>query len=121
MAGDPLANVSLEEMTAIVKRTQDAQELVDLYVKIHNKFWFIEDDLYDYEKGTPEYNDLAAEIDAWGELMDKVQDELIIRAKNEGLMDREEKHPRAIISMEPFMKKYGYRDGRGWWVRNSEG
>lgn len=121
MAGDPLANVSLEEMTAIVKRTQDAHELVDLYVKIHNKFWFIEDDLYDYEKGTPEYNDLAAEIDAWGELMDKVQDELIIRAKNEGLMDREEKHPRAIISMEPFMKKYGYRDGRGWWVRNSGG
>ena len=76
---------------------------------------------YDYEKGTPEYNDLAAEIDAWGELMDKVQDELIIRAKNEGLMDREEKHPRAIISMEPFMKKYGYRDGGGWWVRNSKG
>lgn len=37
MAGDPLENVSLEEMTAIVKRTQDAQELVDLYVKIHNK------------------------------------------------------------------------------------
>lgn len=35
-----------------IEEISNTQELVDSYVLVHNKFWYIEDDLYDYEEGT---------------------------------------------------------------------
>ena len=44
-----------EQMQLEIEQISNTQELVDAYVLVHNKFWYIEDDLYDYEEGTEDY------------------------------------------------------------------
>lgn len=38
-------------MNADIAEIDSTQRLVDLFVQAHNKFWFIEDDICDYEEG----------------------------------------------------------------------
>lgn len=117
MAGDPLPEVSLEEMWDVANNLKGTQELVDAFAGAFNKFWWVEDDVYDFEEGTEEYENACAITDAWAELMDSLEERLIQIAKAEGLMSEDEEHPHSIVALSPIMEKYGYRDGRGWWVK----
>ena len=117
MAGDPLPEVSLEEMWDVANNLKGTQELVDAFAGAFNKFWWVEDDVYDFEEGTEEYENTCAITDAWAELMDSLEERLIQIAKAEGLMSEDEEHPHSIVALSPIMEKYGYRDGRGWWVK----
>ena len=117
MGGDPLPEKTIEEMWDIAGNLSSTQELVDAYAGVHNKFWWVEDIVYDYEEGTPGYKKAYANRNAWGDLMDCLEEHLIQTAKAEGLMKEDEKYPRSIVAKLPVMKHYGYRDGNGWWVR----
>ena len=93
-----------------------SEELVKIFAVVHNKFWFIEVDVYDCEEGSEEYLRVSAIVDAWGRLMDQIEERLIQKAKLEGFIDISEENPHSIVALAPFMEHYGYRDGRGWWV-----
>ena len=56
IANDSLSGKSVDEMRREIENITSVQKLVDVYVLVHNKFWFIEDNLYDFEQGTKEYN-----------------------------------------------------------------
>ena len=53
---DSISGKSVDEMRREIENITSVQKLVDVYVLVHNKFWFIEDNLYDFEQGTKEYN-----------------------------------------------------------------
>lgn len=114
---DPLANYTLEEMWEIARNIQSTQELVDAYAAASNKFWWVEDDEYDFEEGSEEYKRACAVTDAWKELWKHLENRVIEAAIKEGLFPVHQENIGLVKKMEPFMKKYGYRDGRGWWVR----
>ncbi len=42
------------------------------------------------------------------------------KAEQEGLLGERRPDAGTIRRLEAFMKKYGYRDGRGWWVENHD-
>ena len=117
MGGDPLPDRSLEEMWVIAKNYSTTQELVDSYAGAHNKFWWVEDDEYDFEEGTEEHKKACAVTDAWGELMNFLEERVVACATEEGLLAERQPNSGLIKQLEAFMKKYGYRDGQGWWVR----
>ncbi len=117
MGGDSLPDKTIEEMWVIAKNYKSTQELVDAYVGAHNKFWFIEDTIYDYEEGTEEYKQTAAVINSWEKLYDYLNDSVVERAMAEGLFATRELNAGLVKQLEGFMSKYGYRDGRGWWIR----
>lgn len=117
LAADPMPDRTIEEMRIIIEQIASTQDLVDAYVNVHNKFWFIEDDLYDFEEGTPEYEKVRTTVDAWGELMDELDRKVMQAASNEGLLTEKLPDSGTIKQLETFMNKYGYRDGRGWWVK----
>ena len=52
LSGNPIPDKTAEQMPLEIEEISNTQELVDSYVLVHNKFWYIEDDLYDYEEGT---------------------------------------------------------------------
>lgn len=52
LSGNPIPDKTAEQMQLEIEEISNTQELVDSYVLVHNKFWYIEDDLYDYEEGT---------------------------------------------------------------------
>ena len=116
MAGDPMPDMSVEGMRTVIQEIHTTQELVDAYVQAHNKFWYIEDDLYDYEEGTDKYIEVKAVVDAWGDMMDSLCKRVMDVAKQEGLLAERQPDSGTIKQLEEFMKKYGYRDGCGWWV-----
>ena len=116
MGGDPLPDKSLEEMRLIAESIKTTQELVDVYAAVYNKFWWIEDDVYDFEEGTEEYKKACNVADAWETLMDDLEERVIACAVNEGLFAERQNNSGLVKQLEAFMLKYGYRDGRGWWV-----
>ena len=104
-------------MRHIVSTITTTQALVDAYVIVHNKFWFIEDDLYDYDEGTEEYEKVRSVVDAWGDLMDTLDNRIMETAAEEGLLAERQPNSGTVKQLEAFMDKYGYRDGCGWWVK----
>ena len=117
MSGDPLPNRSLEEMWDIARNYSTTQELVDAYAGAHNKFWWVEDDEYDFEEGTEEHIKARAVTDAWGQVMNYLEEQVITCAGKEGLFAERRPDSGLVKQLERFMGKYGYRDGRGWWVK----
>ena len=117
LADDPIPDRDIADMRERVSMISSTQELVDAYVNVHNKFWLIEDDLYDYEKGTKDYERIRSIVDAWGSLMDELDEQIIIEAEKEGLLAKRQPNSGKVKQLEAFMKKYGYRDGCGWWAK----
>ena len=117
MCGDPLPSRSLEEMWVIAKSYSTTQELVDAYAGAHNKFWWVEDDEYDFEEGTEEHKKACSVTDAWKQVMDYLEERVVVCAIAEGLFAERRPDSGLVKQLEAFMAKYGYRDGRGWWVR----
>lgn len=120
MFTDPMPGVTPEDMLEVISNINSIQQLVDAYVQVHNKFWFIENDLYDYEEGTNEYEIVRKVVEDWCEMMETLEAKVIKEAKLEGLLDEQQQDLGIIKKLEKFMSKYGYRDGCGWWVKKKE-
>lgn len=117
LVGDPMPDKSVEQMQLDIASISSTQELVDVYVQVHNKFWYIEDDLYDYEEESEEYIRVKEIVEAWGEIMDLLDKKIMVAAKKEGLLAERQLNSGTVKQLESFMKKYGYKDGDGWWIK----
>lgn len=120
LAGDPMPDMCIEEMRQIISSITTTQELVDTYVNVHNKFWFIEDDLYDYDADTEEYEKTRFVADAWGDMMDELDKRVMEAAAAEGLLIERKPNSGTVKQLEVFMNKYRYRNGCGWWVKSDK-
>lgn len=116
-SGEGLPDISCDELRQAIQSTTDTKKIVDAFVIAHNKFWYIEDDTYDYEVGTLEYKRIRAIVDAWGKLMDDLEARVLQAAKAEDLWSEQLANQGLIEQLKPIMAKYGYLDGRGWWIK----
>ena len=117
MCKEPLPDISSKEMWSICSQLKITQEIVNAFASASNEFWWVEDNVYDYEEGTEDYKEACRITDEWKELLVSLQEKVVQLAKEEKLMKRDEKYPRAISSLSPIMEKYGYQNKQGWWVR----
>ena len=117
LSGDPMPDKTAEQMRLEIAEISNTQELVDAYVQVHNKFWYIEDDLYDYKNVSEEYNRFRKIVDVWEEIMDSLDERVMASAKEEGLLAERQPGSGTVKQLEGFMSKYGYRDGGGWWIK----
>lgn len=55
--------------------SQDRSEagLAKAFAAASNKFWWVEDNIYDYPEGTPEHQEACRITDAWGAVMDELE------------------------------------------------
>ena len=116
LMGDPMPDLAIEEMQQRIASIKNTQELVDAFATVSNKFVFVEDETYDYDEGTEEYAKACAACDAWTEMMDKLEEQVMKKAAEEGLLNTQPDIG-TIAQLEEFMKKYGYIDGNGWWIK----
>lgn len=115
LTGEPILEKTVEQMQVAIAEIINTQELVDTYVLVHNKFWYIEDDLCDCEEGSEEYIRVRKNMEAWGKIMDLLDEMVMAAAREEGLLVERQPNSGTIKQLEKFMKKYGYKDSRGWW------
>ena len=118
LVGNPMPDKSVEQMQLDIASIGGTQELVDVYVQVHNKFWYIEDALYDYEEESEEYIRVKEIVEAWGEMMDLLDKKIMVAAKEEGLLAERQPNSGTVKQLESFMKKYGYKNGGGWWIKS---
>lgn len=114
MAGEPIPNVSPANVRNYFIGKQTEKDLADAFAIASNKFFWVADNEYDYEEGTPEHR-LAREItDAWCALMDEYEEKIFKILVSEGVVIPENGRIRVL---KPFMARNGYVDGNGWWVK----
>lgn len=118
LISEPMPDITIDEMRAIITKISSVQELVDAYVNVHNKFWYIEDDVYDYEEGTLEYNEICSKVALWRQLMNSLDDQILRKASEEGLLMERKEGAGTVAQLTKFMDKYGYKNGSGWWIKN---
>ena len=118
LVGNPMPDKSVEQMQLDIASIGGTQELVDVYVQVHNKFWYIQDDLYDYEEESEEYIRVKENVEAMGEMMDLLGKKIMVAAKEEGLLAERQPNSGTVKQHESFMKKYGYKNGGGWWIKS---
>jgi len=92
-------------------------DLADAYAIAHNKLWWVENDEYDYEAGTPEHRAARAITDSWRILMDEYRNQIFEILMGEGIAIPATGQ---ITVLAPFMARFGYIDGNGWWVKSNE-
>lgn len=92
-------------MWEIAKNYSTTQELVDAYAAAHNKFWWIEDDEYDFEEGTEEHKKACAVTDAWKQVMVYLKERVIACAIEEGLFTECEPGSGLLKQLEAFIER----------------
>lgn len=117
MVSEPIPSTTAAEIKEQFENMTTLQELADVFAITSNKFWWVEDNEYDYEKGTKEYQEARKITDEWSELMDLYENRILEIIRSEGT---EIPTKGRIVVLAPFMKKYGYEDKGGWWIKNSD-
>lgn len=115
MCSEPAPDLSSEMVAKAIERIKTEQELADLFAVVDNKAKWVDDDVYDYEVGTAEYQRAIKVTNEWFALSDKLRDRIFAILRAEGAFIPETGQ---IDVLEPFMKRNGYRNCQGWWVRN---
>ena len=116
MASDPTQGISASEIETYFADKQSAQDLADAYAITHNVFWWVEDNEYDFEEGSSEHKAACLITDEWGSLMKQYQSRILDVLRREGI---EIPDAGQVVVLKPFMRKYGYEDQSGWWVKES--
>lgn len=114
MATEPVSNMTPTDVRNYFAERKTEKDLADAFAIVSNEFWWVEDNVYDYEEGTQEYRDALAITDEWGALMDEYEEKIfeILRSEGVGIPDTERRKV-----LEPFMRRNGYKDGSGWWIK----
>lgn len=114
MGSDPFPEMTPDELRAWYAANHTEYGLAAAYAAASNKAWWVEDDIYDFEEGTPECDHAVAVCHAWFAVMDEFKEEIhdILRSEGIAIPEREQ------IAVEiPLMERNGYMDGCGWWVK----
>lgn len=117
MATEPCPDMTAEDLRSKYADMASEKELADAYGIASNQFWWVEDDVYDYEEGTSEYEKALAISDAWKAVMEEYENKIFEILKTEGVTIPSSGRIKVLI---PFMERNGYMDGAGWWIEDSK-
>ncbi len=114
MCEEPFPDLTIEKANQIFREIETEKDIADLFAVVENKAWWIEDEAYDFEEGTEEHKKAVERTAMWFALSDKLRDMIFDILKSEGVKIPEK---RQIVVLEPFMKRNGFIDGSGWWIK----
>ncbi len=115
-----MQDISNEDIKKIIADIKTTKALADAYATVNNIWPIKEDEIYDYEEGTKEYEEACYITDAWIKLLEGLENRAIKVAMEEGLIDESMKDVGTFYQLERFMNKYGYYDGSGWWIKKDD-
>ena len=117
MAREPIPDMSAADVRKFFADKNTEKDLADAFAITSNKFWWVEDNTYDYEEGTPEHKKACDIADAWGALMDEYEQRILAILASEGVTIPETGRIKVLVI---FMERHGYENGGGWWIRAEE-
>ncbi len=115
MASDPAPNLTLEMAQEMFETIESELDLAVLYTNVENKFWWLEDDIYDYEEGSKEYIELRGTLDSLWTLLQLLKERIFDILRSEGIVVADKGQVKMV---EPFMIRNGFKNANGWWINN---
>ena len=116
MGAEPCASLTAEELHLKYDNITSEKELADAYAIASNQFWWVEDGIYDYAEGTPEYKLALDMTDSWKKVLQEYEEKVFSILKGEGVTIPDTERIKVLI---PFMERNGYTDRSGWWVEET--
>ncbi len=117
MGSEPMPDMTVEDAKKWYEAHENEAGLAEIYANVYNKASWVDDEVYDYEKGTKEYEDACSIADEWWALSDLYEGLILNLLKNEGLEIPEKGY---ISVLRIFMDRNGYKDGSGWWIKKEK-
>ena len=108
---------SVEEIRNWLKENTDTKSLAAAFALADDKSSAVSFDVDDYEEGTEEYKKARSIEQEWFSLEEELKERIFDILRSEGV---EIPETGWIKVVEPFMKRYGYFDGNGWWIKENE-
>lgn len=110
---DMINNLTPELVSKYYTEHQTEQDLADVYELVHEMWVYHEDCTYDYEEGTPEFENALRVFEKWDALRQMLDEEVLAALRNHNVnadyLD--------INTLETFMNMYGYEEHGGWFVK----
>ena len=117
IGSEPSPELTAEMVLKAISEIKTESELASLFAVVENKAWWIEDEEYDYYEGTVEYKQAKEKTDLWFSLVDELHNRIFAIPHSEGV---EIPSTGQIAVLEPFMKRNGYKNGQGWWIKDKD-
>ena len=114
LSKEPFPNMSAADIKVYFADKHTDADLADAYAAAHNKFWWVVDNVYDHKEGTPEHKIACAIAGEWRSLMDVYREKIFEILSSEGVVIPKTEQ---VEVLEPFMARFGYIDGNGWWIK----
>ena len=114
MGKEPSPELTIEAANKLYLALSTEKELADLFAVVENKVWWIEDREHDYNEGTEERKVASDATSNWFLLADKIRDSIFEIIRSEGVVIPKSKQ---IDVLELFMKRNGYSNRDGWWIK----
>ena len=114
MCGEPSPDLTIENANQLFDEIETEKDIADLFAIVENKAWWIEDEQYDYDVDTEEYKVVREKTRMWFSLADKLKEKIfdLLKSENVEIPDKGQ-----IVVLEPFMKRNGFINGSGWWIK----
>ena len=117
MGEEPLSDMNPQELQKRYSGTLTEKELATAFAISSNEFWWVEDNVYDYEEGTPEHTEAKRITDEWCNLMEYFEEQIFDILRSEGVTIPDTGR---IVVLAPFMERNGFIDGNGWWIEDED-
>lgn len=117
MGSEPSPELTAEMVLKAISEIKTESELASLFAVVENKAWWIEDEEYDYDEGTVEYKQAKEKTDLWFSLVDELHNRIFAILQSEGV---EIPSTGQFAVLEAFMKRNGYKNGQGWWIKDRD-
>ena len=117
MSKEPCPDMSAADVKTYFADKHTEHDLANAYAIAHNQFWWVEDNEYDYESGSPEHLAARAITAEWCALMNEYRNSIFEILISEGISIPVTGQ---IKVLGPFMERFGYVDSNGWWVKPLE-
>lgn len=92
------------------------EDLAYVHELVHEMWVYHEDNTYDYEEGTPEYDKSIKVFEEWDVLRQMLDEEVLSAMRKRGVnadyLD--------IKTLETFMSMQGYKESGGWFFKDEE-
>ena len=116
MGDEPTPDIGTQDIKVKYSLPLAERQLAEAFAITSNKFWWIEDIVYDYDEGTPEYMQAKALVSEWQSLMELYEAHIFAILKSEDVVIPERGQIDVLI---PFMERNGFEDCTGWWMKKT--
>ena len=113
----PNWSCSVGEIRNWLKENTNTKSLAVAFALADDKSSAVSFDVDDYEEGTEEYKKARSIEQEWFSLEEELKERIFDILRSEGV---EIPETGWIKVVEPFMKRCGYFDGNGWWIKENE-